>query len=157
MQSSSSRLSSELLAWAELVLSRGWNGADWRFRRHRALRRHRLETVKEPIRSRDRRNLRAGSRLLSEKFCLEIFANSKSTQTTMSLFLPCLFYPLPCAFSTCKLSVLRPFWALALSSWPKKRSEIFIRTINCFPCCHLNGDVSTVWKSQHLVLQGDLS
>lgn len=84
---------------AELVLSRGWNRADWRSRGHRALRRHRLEKVKELIRSRDRRKLRAASRLLSAKFCLEIFADSKSTQTKMSVFAPsplatalCLFH-----------------------------------------------------------------
>lgn len=60
-----------------LCFQGGWDRADWRFRGHRALRRHRLERVKEPIRSRGRRKLRHASRLLSAKSCLEIFANSK--------------------------------------------------------------------------------
>lgn len=88
-QSSNSRLS--VSSWQNLCFQGGWNRADWRFRGHRALRRHRLERIKEPIRSRGRRKLRAASRLLLAKFNLKIFANSRSTQTRMSLLLPHLF------------------------------------------------------------------
>lgn len=131
--------------WQSLCFQGGWNRADWRFRGHRALRRHRLERVKEPIRSRDRRKLRAASRLLSAKSRLEIFANSKSTQIKMSLLFTSPLAPALCPFhlqAQCALLGLG-----SLFPWPKKWSEIFLGTINCFPCCPLNGDVSTDWKS----------
>lgn len=74
--------------WQSSCFQGGGNRADWRFRGCSAPRGHRLERVKESLRSRGRRKLRAASRLLPAKSCLEIFANSKSTQTRMSLFLP---------------------------------------------------------------------
>lgn len=58
--------------WQSLCCQGGWNRAAWRFRGQRAQRRHRLERVKEPISSRDRRKLRALSKLLPAKFSLEI-------------------------------------------------------------------------------------
>lgn len=82
---------SPVSSWQSFLFQGGWNRADWRFRGHRALGRHRLERVKELIRSRGKRRLNNASRLLPAKFCLEIFANSKSTQTKMSLLLPHLF------------------------------------------------------------------